>query len=155
MNSVHWSIKINNMAITQFNLDNNKIKILLVDDSEIIRERLSLLLKQISVPIIINEAKDTIETMKQLKALKQDIVILDIKLPGESGMELLKKIKRTNKSIHVIILTNFLLQQYRKRCIELGADYFLSKSNDFEQIPDIIQKLYSYSLSNIEEYHNG
>ncbi len=124
------------------------MQILLVDDSEIIRERLGLILKQISVPLIINEAKDTIEAMKQLKALNQDIVILDIKMPGESGIELLKRIKRTNKSIHVIILTNYPSQQYRKKCIEFGADYFLSKSQEFEQIPDIIQKFYPGSLPN-------
>ncbi len=142
MNSVFGSIRINNMAITKFKMDNNKIKILLVDDSEIIRERLKEVLGHIPFPTIICQAQDAIEAMKQLKAIQQDIVILDIKMPGENGIEFLKKLKRINKSIFVIILTNYSAEQYKKKCIELGADLFLSKSKDFEMISGIIQEIH-------------
>ena len=130
-------------------MGNNKIKILLVDDSGIIRDRLREMLGCIPFPTIICEAQDAIEAMKFLKVTKQDIVILDIKMPGENGIELLKKLKRINKSISVIILTNYSAQQYKKKCNELGADYFLSKSNDFEQIPGIIQEIHKSSFFNI------
>ena len=132
-------------------MGNNKIKILLVDDSGIIRDRLREMLGCIPFPIIICEAQDAIEAMKFLKVTKQDIVILDIKMPGENGIEFLKKLKRINKSISVIILTNYSAQQYKKKCNELGADYFLSKSNDFEQIPGIIQEIHKSSFFNIKE----
>lgn len=119
---------------------NNKLKVLLVDDSDIIRDRLKLMLKQIPGNIIISEAKNAGEAIKKMRNKKSDIIILDIKMPGENGVELLEKLKRDNQTVKIIILTNYPYPQYRKKCLELGAEYFLSKSTEFEILPSLIKK---------------
>ena len=139
------------MTANKLHKESSKVKILLVDDSEIIRERLKLMLEQIPLSTIIGEAKDTSEAMKRLEDLNPDIMILDIKLPGENGIEFLRRIRLNRNFIKVIILTSYPYPQYRKKCFEIGADYFLSKSTEIEQLPEIVQKLFPGFSQSIEE----
>ncbi|HEY5497637.1 MAG TPA: response regulator, partial [Syntrophales bacterium] len=70
-----------------------------------------------------------------------DVVILDIRLPGKSGIEVLKDIRDKKLPIRVIMLTNYPYPQYRKKCEELGADYFFDKVAEIEEIPNLIEEL--------------
>ncbi len=73
--------------------------------------------------------------------LKPDVVTLDIRIPGESGIEVLKKIKRTQPSTTVLVLTNYSQEQYKNKCCQLGGDYFFSKSEEFEKVEEVINNL--------------
>ena len=70
----------------------------------------------------------------RLQRLLPDTVILDIRLPDDSGIQLLRQIKSGYPGIKVIMLTNYDLQQYRRQCLRLGADYFLNKTQEFEKM---------------------
>ena len=70
-----------------------------------------------------------------------DAVILDIRLPRKSGIEVLRDIKKDKPSPVVIILTNYPYPQYQKECTEAGADYFLNKSTEFNKIADVLKNL--------------
>jgi DNA-binding NarL/FixJ family response regulator len=113
-------------------------QVLIVDDSEQIRERLVALLAESSQIRIIGEAGSGREALSAVQRLRPDTVVLDIRLPDRSGIELLKTIKARYPEIMVIMLTNFDFAQYRRQCRQLGADHFLNKTLEFEKIVDTI-----------------
>jgi CheY-like chemotaxis protein len=78
------------------------------------------------------------EAIKAIRRLRPDSVILDIRMPGMSGIQVLKKIKQDLRAPVVIMLTNYPFGQYRRECAEAGADYFLNKSTEFEKINEIL-----------------
>ena len=119
------------------------MKVFIADDSQVIRERLSALLSEIEGLEIIGEAKDGLEGRDAILEQKPDVVILDIRMPWRNGLDMLRDIKESNPDIKVIILTNYPYPQYRRRCMEEGADYFFDKSSEFEKVPEVLAKLIS------------
>jgi len=117
------------------------VKVLIVDDSNIIRDRIAKTLSGIARVEIAGEASNSIEAIHMVNKLRPDVVTLDIRIPGESGIEVLKKIKKTHSSIIVLVLTNFPQEQYRNKCYQLGGDYFFSKSDEFEKVEEIVSIL--------------
>jgi DNA-binding NarL/FixJ family response regulator len=118
-----------------------KLKVVLVDDSKIVRERIFDLVTEVSGVNVVGEAGNSIDAIECVKKLQPDVVILDIKMPGDSGVEVLKKIKLSHPSLIVIMLTNYPLPQYKEKCMEYGAEYFLNKSDEFEKLTDIIKSI--------------
>lgn len=113
-------------------------QVLIVDDSQPIRQRIAALLEESSQIRIIGQAGTRREGWQTLQHLHPDTVILDIQLPDESGIELLKQIKANFPEIKVIMLTNYDFQQYRQQCRQLGADHFLSKTLEFDKVIDAV-----------------
>ena len=66
---------------------------------------------------------------------------MDLKIPKLDGIKVLEKIKSSNIPVVVIVLTNFGSTYFRDVCLNSGADYFLDKTNDFEQVFEICEKL--------------
>lgn len=118
-----------------------RLKVFIVDDALSIRDSLKKLISKISFIDIIAEAGSVTEARGKLTQLNPDITILDLNLPDGSGIELLKEIKTGTNSHTVIMLTNYSAEQYRKKSIENGADYFLDKSTEFEHVKDILDLL--------------
>jgi YesN/AraC family two-component response regulator len=112
--------------------------VLIVDDSEPIRERLTALLAEIPRIQIVGQTGDGRQALEAVRVLKPDSVILDIQLPGRSGIELLKDIKARHPQVRVIMLTNHDEPGYRRQCKQLGADHFLNKTLEFDKIIDTI-----------------
>lgn len=117
------------------------MNIFIVDDSEILRERLRSILSDIKGVKIVGEAEDVATAKEFLTASTPDVVILDIRMPGGSGIDVLEMIKHQKPSIKVIVLTNYPYPQYRKRCMELGAEFFLDKSTEFDRLPGVLQQI--------------
>lgn len=115
------------------------LKILLVDDSEFILQRVQHLLAGMEQIQEVRTATSAEEANQWIEAYNPSLIFLDINLPGKNGLQMLKDI-RANKSIDpiVVILTNNTLSGYRNECMQAGADYFLDKAKDFASIPDII-----------------
>lgn len=113
-------------------------QVLIIDDSEQIRQRLAALLAESAQIRIVGQAGDSREALEAVRRLRPDTVILDIRLPGSSGIELLKKFKARYPEMKVIMLTNFDYARYRRQCRQLGADHFLNKTLEFEKIVDTI-----------------
>jgi DNA-binding NarL/FixJ family response regulator len=114
-------------------------QVLIVDDSEKIRERLAALLDESARIRIVGQAGDGHEALNAVERLEPDAVILDIRIPGGSGIEVLKQIKARYPRIQVIMLTNYDHAMYRQQCRQLGADHFLNKTREFEKIiPSIL-----------------
>jgi DNA-binding NarL/FixJ family response regulator len=62
-------------------------------------------------------------------------------MPGGSGIEVLRSLKKMTPAPAVIMLTNFAYEQYRKKCEAAGADFFLDKSTEFDQIPLVLEQV--------------
>jgi DNA-binding NarL/FixJ family response regulator len=117
------------------------MKVFIADDSPILRERLKAMLSDLPEVEIAGQAHDTPEAIQSIKEMKPDVVILDIRMPGGSGIEVLQSIKKDRTDIKVIIFTNYPYPQYRKKCMELGADFFFAKSTPFEEVVNAINEL--------------
>lgn len=112
--------------------------VLIVDDSASIRQRLITLLAESPQIRIVGEAGNNREALDSMARVQPDTVILDIRMPGGSGIELLKQIKSRYPEMRVIMLTNFDYAAYRRQCHQLGADHFLNKTLEFEKIIDTV-----------------
>ena len=105
-------------------MNNNKFHILVVDDDDRIRELVKQYLEE--EKFLITTAKDALEAKKKIEIIKFDILILDIMMPGQSGLSLTKEIKKIN-SIPIILLTAKGETRDRIEGLELGADDYLGK----------------------------
>jgi len=114
------------------------MKILIADDSPLLRDRLKELLKSLDNTKIIGEAKNGADALKMAVETIPDLAIIDIRMPEMNGIEVLKKIRETNSTLKIIILTNYPYKQYRQRCLEEGADYFFDKNQDIEKLREIV-----------------
>jgi DNA-binding NarL/FixJ family response regulator len=117
------------------------LKVLIADDSPVIISRLKRMLSDVNGVVIIGEAHDGNEVMNFLKTYIPDVVLLDVIMPGMNGMDVLSDIKKNYAGIKVIMLTNQTNPFIRKLCINLGANYFLDKSTEFEKLPDALHQL--------------
>jgi len=117
------------------------VKVFIVDDSEIVIERLKTMLSEIKEIEIVGQATNPFDAINGIRTLHPNAVILDLQMPGGSGMGVLLSIKRNNSGPIVLVLTNYPYPQYRKRCMEAGADFFFDKSTEFERVPEVFEQL--------------
>lgn len=115
--------------------------ILIVDDSTIIVKRLELMLQAADGLGPVHTANDFAPAWQFIEARQPDIVLLDINLPGGSGIQLLRQIKDSYPFIKVVMISNQSEEHYRNTCKDLGAAWFIDKSSDFEQIPAVVSFL--------------
>ncbi len=123
------------------------MRVLIADDSSLLRERMVAVLSEIDGLEVVGQAKNGGEAIEGAGALLPDVLLLDIRMPGTNGIEVLKHLKRLRntdpgfKHPKIIVFTNYPYPQYRERCLELGADYFFDKSNDFKEMFDTCRRL--------------
>ena len=123
------------------------MRVLIVDDSPVIVERLIEVVGKIRGIERLDQA-DTVATASEaFRRLRPDVVILDMQMPGGSGLDVLKIIKEDGIGCAVIVLTNFAYPQYRRRCLQGGAQFFLDKSTEFEKVSELLQSLSSRTSS--------
>lgn len=117
------------------------MKIVIADDSALLRERLKILLMNVKNVEIVGEAENGIVALQLIRDTDPDLAILDIRMPELNGIDALKTIKESGGRTKVCILTNYPYPQYKQRCLAEGADYFFDKNQDFQKITAMITKL--------------
>jgi DNA-binding NarL/FixJ family response regulator len=122
-------------------MSNKNISVLIVDDNPGFVKRMKILLDELDNVGSIHSAGDYDEAVKQLDRNKQDTVLLDISLPGKSGISLLKKIKESGSACKVIMLSNHSENYYKEQCKKLGATHFLDKTTEFDLVPFILANI--------------
>lgn len=115
--------------------------VVVIDDSEIIRTRLTELLSSLEDVQVIGEAENALDGTRIVREMAPEVVILDIKMPLGSGLDVLRNISKSNPETKVIVLTNYPYEQYRTKCRELGARYFFDKSTEFDKLPGVLDQL--------------
>ncbi|HUW93947.1 MAG TPA: response regulator transcription factor [Bacteroidales bacterium] len=119
----------------------SKLRVILADDSPLIRERIKDLLKDINNVEIVGEAANGLEALQLIWDIKPDLVILDIRMPEMNGIEVLKKIREKGIDMKICMVTNSTDKQYRDRCLAEGADYFFDKNPDIDKMLEVISSL--------------
>jgi len=125
------------------------MRLFIVDDSDILRSRIIESLSDIKGVSIVGEARNAREAIEAAEQLDPDAVILDIRLPGGNGISIIDAIRKLRKKQpKIIVFTNYPYLQYRKKCIDAGADYFFFKALEFERLIDLVRRLAKKYLSN-------
>jgi len=119
---------------------NQNIKVFIADDSLVVREHLVTMLDELAGIVIVGQAETVAEAITAIGKLQPDVVILDIHMPDGSGIDVLQTIKQDGPAPVVIVLTNYPYPAYRQKCLQAGADFFLDKSTEFDQIPELFER---------------
>ena len=117
------------------------MKLLIADDSEMLRSRLIEMLSHIPGIEIVGEVENGVDAVVFADRLKPDVIILDIRMPNADGILALESIRQSNSISKIIILTNYPYPQYKQKCLEAGADYFFSKSEEIEKMIGTLQDI--------------
>ena len=115
-------------------------RIYIVDDSVKLRKRLYEMLSDVDNVQVIGQAGNADQALDDIRVLKPDTVLLDIRLPGKNGIQLLGEIKEWQPEITVIIMTNYDYPQYRQKSFQAGADHFFNKTREFESIIQVLKQ---------------
>jgi DNA-binding NarL/FixJ family response regulator len=115
------------------------MKVFIADDSKVVVERLADLLQEVPGVQLVGRASDVPQAIRSIPEAQPDAVILDLQMPGGTGLEVLRSIRQTLPSVCVLVCTNFPYPEYREECIAAGANFFLDKSVEFEKIPAILR----------------
>jgi len=126
------------------------MRILLADDSALIIGRLQSMLSNYKHVEIVGIVKNGNDTLQALISLKPDLAIVDIKMPGLSGLQVLQEIRKVNKTVKYLILTLYPTEEYRKAAMQAGADYFFSKADDFEKVALVVEEFKLKELMGIK-----
>ncbi len=122
---------------TEFQLPS---KVLLVDDEREFVQTLSerLLLRKIGSAVVYNGE----EALKVMSEEEPEVIVLDLKMPGIDGVEVLRRIKRDYPAVEVIILTGHGSERDRETCLQLGAYAYLEKPVDIDQLSEAMRQAY-------------
>jgi len=124
-------------------MDDDKIKILIADDHAIVREGLKQIVAEEKDILVAGEAENSSKLMELLEKEKWNLVVLDINMPGKSGLEALKDIKQLYPNLPVLILSMFSEDQYGLRAINAGASGYLKKVSAPKELVTAIRKIVS------------
>lgn len=105
------------------------IHVLLVDDHTLVREGLKRIIADSHLFSIVAEAADGNEALQRLRAQAIELVVLDLSMPGRSGVELVKQIKLEFPNLRILVLTMHEEDQYAVRAIRAGASGYLTKDS--------------------------
>lgn len=114
-------------SLNRKNGRNTMFRTMLVEDNPSFRQILKDNLQDLFPPMEIIEAGDGVEAFQKIDFHPPDLIFMDVRLPGENGLELTRKIKADHPGIIVIILTSYESPEYREAAKRNKADYFFSK----------------------------
>ena len=117
------------------------IKILIADDHAIVREGLKQIVADTSDMIVTAEASDGHEVLALLSKNNYDVVVLDMAMPGLTGLDILKQIKRETPKLPVLILSVHPEEQYAVRSLKAGASGYLTKESAPDELITAIRKV--------------
>jgi DNA-binding NarL/FixJ family response regulator len=117
------------------------LKVLLVEDSILMRAHVASSLRAIKGVAAVRQATDVPSGLQLLESLKPEVLILDVELPGQTGMDLLKIARRKDAAVVIIMLTNHDHPKLREKCAELGANFFFNKTTEFDRIAEVCRDL--------------
>lgn len=115
------------------------MKVFIADESDIVRECLVALVSDLWEGELVGQAKNAQEAIEPIQQLRPDVVMLDIRMPGSQDIQAIETIKKNAAAPVVIALAAFPYPQYRKKCLEAGADYFFDKCTEITKIIQVIK----------------
>jgi len=114
------------------------MKVLIADDSSELRERVKMLLAEVKAVDMIREAENVRQAIECVRESAADVIILDMRMPDGTGLDVLQAIEKRDRAPIVIVLTSFPYPQYRRKCMDAGADFFFDKSTEMEKVIEVL-----------------
>jgi DNA-binding NarL/FixJ family response regulator len=127
-------------------LNERPLRVFLVEDSSVLRERLTEALSTLSGVAVVGSSDTEQGAIDELRRLECDAVVLDLQLRHGNGFNVLKAIRQAENDGQrtlVIVLTNYAFSLYRHRCLQAGADFFLDKAREFERLQQVLNTVAS------------
>ena len=122
--------------------------VFIADDSDVIRERLAELLGSLENVTVVGEAADVPSAERGSQSTEPDVAIVDIRMPGGNGIDVLRTVKRAGAARPTVIMyTNYGLPHYRQACAAAGADFFFDKATDTQTLATAIRQLAATRLN--------
>ncbi len=119
------------------------IKVLIADDHAIVREGLKQIVADTPDIIVAGEAKDGYEALDAISKNNYDVVLLDISMPGISGLDVLKQLRSQKPQLRILILSIYPEEQYAVRALRSGASGYLTKESAPDELIAAIRKVSS------------
>ena len=119
------------------------IRVVLADDHGLMREGIKHILRQANDIEVFGEATDGFEVLSLVRKGGFDVLVMDLSMPGRSGMDLIKQITGEAPGIAVLILTMHDEDQYAARAIRLGAHGYITKESAGTELVNAIRKVHS------------
>ena len=117
------------------------IRVVIADDHQILREGLRQLLQAAGDLAVVGEAADGHAVLQQVRALDFDVLLLDMSMPGKSGVELIRQVKAEKPRLRILVLSMHEEHQYAVRAIRSGASGYLTKESATAQLVAAIRKV--------------
>ncbi|WP_395688625.1 response regulator [Caenimonas koreensis] len=117
------------------------IRIVIADDHAIVREGLKRIVSEAEDMQVLGEACDGTEVMQRVRELDFDVLVLDLSMPGRSGMELIKLVKAERPKLRILILSMHQESQYAVRAIKSGSSGYLTKESAPSQLVQAIRRI--------------
>lgn len=118
-----------------------KMKIFIADVAARFRDQLIELLGEIESVEVVGQAGDVQTALALIHSLRPDVVMLDIHLSDGSGLELLRNLRREDKTTVAIMMTNQESHPYRQACVRAGADFLFDKADGVTEVKNVIRNL--------------
>jgi DNA-binding NarL/FixJ family response regulator len=115
------------------------IRVLIVDDHPVVRHGLKSLLVGHADLSVVGEAGDGAEVLPWLALHAAEVILLDIQMKGQSGIEVARRVRRSYPELKIVILTTYDDESYLHNALEAGVDAYLLKSMSHESLPDAIR----------------
>lgn len=117
------------------------IKVIIADDHKMFREGLKQILREAQDIAIVDEAESGQETLNKIYNNGFDLLILDIAMPGLSGLDVLKELKANKSRLSILILSMYPEEQYALRAIKAGASGYITKASAPDELIEAIRKI--------------
>lgn len=121
-----------------------------IEDSPLVADRLKATIKELNFIEYIGNATNIDDSLVLIQEYLPQIAFIDIQLkeeaPQRTGIDLVVLLRKQYPDMVIIIFTNISATQYRNKCMALGANHYLDKSNDFDRIPDILKSTYQSQI---------
>jgi two-component system, NarL family, invasion response regulator UvrY len=119
------------------------MRVLIADDHAVFRRGLKETLAEAFSRVAFGEAKSAPETLEHVRRQDWDLVILDISMPGKSGLDILDDLKRLRPKLPILLLSMHPEQQFARRALKAGAAGYLTKDSVTEELKEAVKKIVS------------
>jgi two-component system response regulator DevR len=114
------------------------LRVLIVDDATAIRARLRAMAADVAGVVVVGEAGTVAEAVAAVVAHGPDVVVLDLRMPDGTGLDVLRARDVVRRRPRVIVLTNGACPLVRRECLAAGAEWCFDKSTEFERVPEVL-----------------
>jgi DNA-binding NarL/FixJ family response regulator len=117
------------------------VSVLIADDSSVVRERLAVMLREVPEVCVVGETLNVSGTIEAVRRLRPAVLVLDLSMPGGSGLDVLRQMAGEQLKAMVLVLTNYSFPEYEKEACRFGASAFLNKSTQFMKVTGLVRDL--------------